>query len=99
IRIIGDPEMTVRRVLLGPGYGIPALGPNVDVSIGGEVAESGGNAEYVMDGAADQPKGMIILGHLMSEDHGMQEVADWLRTFVTDVPIEFIAAGEPFTSL
>jgi putative NIF3 family GTP cyclohydrolase 1 type 2 len=99
LRVIGDPDMPVRRVVLGPGYGIPALTPNVDVSIGGEVAESGGNAEYSIDAAAGQPKGMIILGHLMSEDHGMQEVAEWLRTFVSDVPIDFIAAGEPFTSL
>lgn len=40
---------------------------------------------------------MIILGHMMSEDHGMQEVAEWLRTFLSEVPIAFIAAGEPFS--
>ena len=37
-----------------------------------------------------------MLGHMMSEDWGMQEVGDWLRTFLTDVPIEWIPAGEPF---
>jgi putative NIF3 family GTP cyclohydrolase 1 type 2 len=100
IRIAGDPDMKVSRVVLGPGYGIPALTPDVDVSIGGEVAESGGNAEYALDAsAAGKPKGMIILGHMMSEDHGMQEVAEWLRTFVTEIPIEFIAAGEPFNAI
>jgi len=26
----------------------------------------------------------------------MREVADWLRAFVTEVPIDWIAAGEPF---
>jgi putative NIF3 family GTP cyclohydrolase 1 type 2 len=100
IRIVGDPDMPVSRIVLGPGYGIPALTSAVDVSIGGEVQESGGNAEYALDSAAaGQPKGMIILGHLMSEDHGMQEVAEWLRTFVNDVPVEFIAAGEPFSAV
>jgi putative NIF3 family GTP cyclohydrolase 1 type 2 len=99
IRIAGDPDMKVSRIALGPGYGIPALTPDVDVSIGGETPESGGNAEYALDAsAAGQPKGMIILGHLMSEDHGMQEVAEWLRTFLNELPIEFIAAGEPFAA-
>jgi len=41
---------------------------------------------------------MIILGHLMSEDHGMREVAEWLRTFLSEIPVEFIAAGEPFAA-
>jgi hypothetical protein len=40
---------------------------------------------------------MIVLGHLMSEDHGMQEVADWLRGFVADLPVAFVPAGEPFS--
>jgi putative NIF3 family GTP cyclohydrolase 1 type 2 len=98
IRVVGDPEMKVSRIALGPGYGIPNLTSDVDVAIGGEASEAGGNAEYAMDAwAAGRPKGMIVLGHLMSEDHGMKEVADWLRTFVTEVPIDFIPAGEPFT--
>jgi putative NIF3 family GTP cyclohydrolase 1 type 2 len=99
IRIVGDPSMKVTRVVLGPGYGIPALSAAVDVSIGGEISESGSNAEYALDAiAAGRPKGMIALGHMMSEDHGMQEVADWLRTFLSGVPIGFIPAGEPFSS-
>jgi len=99
IRIVGDPAMKVTRVVLGPGYGIPALSAAVDVSIGGEISESGSNAEYVLDAiAAGRPKAMIALGHMMSEDHGMQEVADWLRTFLSSVPIAFIPAGEPFSN-
>lgn len=97
LRVVGDPAMAVKRVVLGPGYGIPALGATVDVAVGGEASESGGNAEYAVDAAAaGHPKGMIILGHMMSEDHGMREVADWLGTFITDVPITFVSAGEPF---
>jgi hypothetical protein len=41
IRVVGDPAMKVTRVTLGPGYGIPALTAAVDVSIGGEISESG----------------------------------------------------------
>ena len=99
LRIVGDPDMKVTRVALGPGYGMPPLTTDVDVSIGGEIGEAGGNAEYALDAAAaGQPKGMIVLGHMMSEDHGMQEVAEWLRTFLDGVPVEFIAAGEPFAA-
>jgi hypothetical protein len=35
----------------------------------GEISEAGGNAEYALDAdAAGQPRGMIVLGHMMSED-------------------------------
>ena len=47
--------------------------------------------------AIGQPKGAIWLGHMLSEDWGMFEVADWLKTFITDVPIEWISAREPFS--
>jgi putative NIF3 family GTP cyclohydrolase 1 type 2 len=91
--------MSVSRVALGPGYGVPPLTPAVDLSVGGESPEAGGNAEYVSDAAATgQKKGMILLGHMLSEDFGMKEVAEWLRTFLPDVPIEWIPAGEPFSA-
>ena len=100
LRVVGDPAMPVSRVALGPGYGVPPLTPEVDVSVGGEQPETGGtwdNAAYALDStAAGRPKGLIILGHLMSEDHGMLEVADWLRAFLPGVPVDYLPAGEPF---
>jgi putative NIF3 family GTP cyclohydrolase 1 type 2 len=97
IRVCGDPEMKVTRVAMGPGYGVPPLTQAIDVSIGGEAPESGGHAEYALDAdAVGRPRGVILLGHMMSEDWGMREVTDWLRTVVSDVPIEWIPAGEPF---
>jgi putative NIF3 family GTP cyclohydrolase 1 type 2 len=99
IRIAGDPDMKVTRVALGPGYGVPTLTPSFDVAVGGETAESGGNAEYILDAAADgQRKGMILLGHMLSEDWGMKEVADWVRPLVPEVTVEWIPAGEPFVN-
>ncbi len=41
-------------------------------------------------------KGLIILGHVPSEEAGMKECAKWLKTLVPEVPIEFIPSGEPF---
>jgi putative NIF3 family GTP cyclohydrolase 1 type 2 len=97
IRVVGDPGMTVTRVALGPGYGVPALTPAFDVSVGGEAAETGGQAAYALDSTASgSPKGVIVLGHMLSEDFGMLEVGDWLKTFITEVPVRWLQAGEPF---
>jgi putative NIF3 family GTP cyclohydrolase 1 type 2 len=99
LRVVGDPDMKVSRIMIGPGYSVPPLTSSFDVSIGGENPESGGNAEYVLDAAAlGQKKGVILLGHMMSEDWGMKEAADWLRAFLTDVPIDWIPTGEPFST-
>ena len=98
IRVAGDPAMKVARVALGPGYGVPPLTATFDVAVGGEASESGGNSEYLADAAASgQPKGVILLGHMLSEDFGMFEVGEWLRGFLPDVPVEWIPAGEPFS--
>jgi putative NIF3 family GTP cyclohydrolase 1 type 2 len=97
IRVCGDPQMKVTRIAVGPGYGVPPLTQGIDVSIGGEAPESGGHAEYALDAQAlGRPRGVILLGYMMSEDWGMREVADWLRGVIADVPVEWIAAGEPF---
>lgn len=98
IRVAGDPAMKVTRVALGPGYGVPPLTASVDVAVGGEAPEAGGHVEYLLDAATlGQKKGVVLLGHMLSEDFGMREVAEWLRTFLEDVPIEWIPAGEPFS--
>ena len=46
--------------------------------------------------AMGQKKAMIIVGHQNSEDPGMRLCADWLKTFVTEVPVERIPTSEPF---
>ena len=98
IRVCGDPDMKVTRIALGPGYGVPPLSQGIDVAIGGEAPESGGNAEYALDAQAlGHSRGVILLGHMMSEDWGMREVAEWLRGVVSELPVEWIAAGEPFS--
>jgi hypothetical protein len=82
------------------GSGMPRMDAETDVVIGGEGIESDGpfdNTEYARDAVAlGITKGLIILGHVISEEPGMEEAANWLRTFITGVPIKFIPAGEPF---
>ena len=43
----------------------------------------------------DNPK-QFTLGHVVSEQGGMIYCADWLRSFISEVPIEFIPDREPF---
>jgi hypothetical protein len=39
---------------------------------------------------------LIRLGHVVSEQGGMIYCADWLRSFISEVPIEFVPTKEPF---
>jgi putative NIF3 family GTP cyclohydrolase 1 type 2 len=100
IRCVGDPSARVSRVLVGPGYATPRMTPEVDVVIGGEQQEADGgfdDVEYVLDFASlGRPKGLIMLGHVVSEQAGMEDFANWIRTFIHGVPIQFVPAEEPF---
>jgi hypothetical protein len=103
LRIVGDPNAKVSTAAVGMGYSMPRLSPGIDVVIGGENPETGGTfdaTEYVLDAAAlGVNKGQIILGHAISEEPGMEDCAQWLRTFISEVPIRFIPAGEPYWSV
>jgi putative NIF3 family GTP cyclohydrolase 1 type 2 len=100
IRAIGDRTLTVRRVGVLPGYtsiqaAIATL-PTVDVIVTGEVQEWE-SATYAQDVAfAGIRKGFISIGRVVNEATGMQVCADWLRTIVTEVPVRFISAGDPY---
>lgn len=102
IRIVGDPAMTVTEVELMPGASgsdrqIKALEQeNVQLLVAGESREWE-TVPYVVDAAAQgRHKALILLGHEISEEAGMDECARWLRTLLPGMPIEFIPAGEPF---
>ena len=104
VRVIGAPQMKVRRVAINPGYAdlqgvMRTLSrPDIDVLVIGEAREWEGIL-YAQDAiAAGKPKGLIVLGHVISEENGMNECARWLKTFISEVPVEFIPAGEPFWS-
>ncbi len=99
MRVVGDPAAKVSNVTLNPGYtqlqGAVRSLQNSDVLICGEPREWEG-VEYAQDAVtAGEKKALIILGHAVSEDPGMKLCASWLKGFVTEVPIEWIPAGEP----
>jgi len=101
LRVVGDPNARVRRVQLGVGYATPPVNdPEIDVVISGELQEIDGafdSPEYVLDAAAvGVPKGWIMLGHAVSEEAGMLEMAQWIKSLVPEVPVQLVKAGEPF---
>jgi putative NIF3 family GTP cyclohydrolase 1 type 2 len=102
LRVVGDPVATVSTVSLSEGFpGFEANRsifqlPGVDVLIMGE-AHEWETIEYASDAVtAKNKKGMIVLGHIPSEQAGMEECARWLKTFIDEVPVEFVPAMEPF---
>ncbi len=102
MRVVGNPKMPVRQVLASWGYvsripGIPMLArPDVNVLIAGETREWE-LVEYARDTiTAGNQKALVLLGHVLSEQGGMQYCTEWLKSFVTEVPIEFIPTREPF---
>src|SRR5262249_53261877 len=104
MRVVGDPKLPVKRVLASWGNvslmpGIPFLSrPDVDVLVVGETHEWE-LVEYAQDAiSSGQKKALIVLGHVVSEQAGMKYCAEWLKGFIGEVPIEFIAAPEPFWS-
>ena len=100
IRVIGDPATMVRQIGLLPGFTLIqasiAMLPAVDVIITGEVQEWE-SATYAQDVAfAGVKKGFISIGRVVNEAPGMQLCADWLKTIVSEVPVGFIPAGDPY---
>ena len=104
-RVIGDPKSSVRKVALT--YGLLLVPdaermlrvPGTDVVVAGDAVEWEA-APYFEDLiAAGRAKGLVLVGNAASEEPGCGEMAAWLKTFVTEVPVEWVPAGEPFWTL
>lgn len=102
LRVVGDPSLRVTKLALAPGYpGFPAerhwlQRDDVEALVMGEGLEWE-TIEYGADAAAEgRHKALIILGHIPSEQAGMDDCAQWLKTFVPEVKVEFIPTKEPF---
>ena len=102
MRAVGDPKLQVTKVALLPGAAgsprqIQALErDDVEVLFIGEVPEWE-TVEYVDDASVEgKHKALVMMTHIPSEQSGMEECATWLKGFVTDVPVSFVAAKQPF---
>lgn len=102
--IVGDPEMKLSKVRISPGAsGSPRhisnlQDPEVDVVIAGETPQWE-TYEYVRDATQQgRRKAVIFLGHVVSEEPGMEFVVGWLKSFIKDTPVYFVEAGPSYWS-
>lgn len=96
IRVIGNPEMKFTKLAFmagapgGQSHIQMLKNPDVEVILAGEAPEWETYLyanDAVMQGKS---KAVIFLGHIKSEEAGMEYCAKWLGTFITGIPIHFI---------
>jgi putative NIF3 family GTP cyclohydrolase 1 type 2 len=102
MRVVGNRDMKITRVALSPGAAgmqreIGALEkPEIQLLITGESREWE-TVEYAADAVSQKKeKALVVLGHIPSEQAGMEECVRWLKPFVPEVPVEFVPAAQPF---
>ena len=102
VKVIGDPAQVCRRIALAPGAGggksqIALLQKyNPDLLICGELNEWE-TSEYIRDARYQGQKiALIVLGHSVSEEPGMQWLIPLLQPKVPGIRITHIPSGDPF---
>jgi putative NIF3 family GTP cyclohydrolase 1 type 2 len=101
LRVVGDANAKVSRIQLGVGYGASRVdSADIGVVVSGEQQEADAtfdSPEYVLDAVSlGRPKGWIMLGHVVSEEQGMLEMAQWVKSFTPEIPVRLLKAEEPF---
>lgn len=103
VKVIGDMNRACEKIALLPGaWGgqrqisvVEKFKP--DVLIIGETHEWE-TAEYIRDAQLlGRNTALVILGHSVSEEPGMEWVADWLRPRTPGLHIAHISSEDPFT--
>jgi putative NIF3 family GTP cyclohydrolase 1 type 2 len=101
MRVVGDPNLVITHIALRPGASglekqVTALRAEaVELLIAGEASEWE-TVEYVRDASAQgRHKALILLGHEVSEEPGMEKCAEDLRLVFPAMKVEHIPAGNP----
>jgi putative NIF3 family GTP cyclohydrolase 1 type 2 len=102
--VVGNPAMKLTNVRLAAGapgskYHIEMLErEDVDVLLAGE-SPQWETYEYARDAVSQgRKKAVIFLGHIASEEYGMNFCAEWLKGFIKDIPVYFIESGPSYTA-
>jgi putative NIF3 family GTP cyclohydrolase 1 type 2 len=100
LRVVGDRNAMIHRVLLFPGSMTPATMwqrySEVDMIVAGEVREWE-NTHYAADiFTTGEKRALVTTGRVVSEDPGMRACADWLKTIVKELPAKWIGVGDPY---
>lgn len=101
MRIVGDPRLSVSTIATNFGNtsqatGIAALNGPADVLVCG-YAREWEVVEYAQDMiSAGLKKGLVLLGENASVQSAMAYCAEWIKGFVTEVPVMAISVPEPY---
>ncbi len=106
IRVIGRPEHKISRIGLTVGayggeYQVKFLSKHADVDalVCGETVEWQ-TGEYVRDATLQGREiSLVILGHVLSEQEGMNYLVEWLKPKVPGLPIHYVEVPDLFTFL
>jgi putative NIF3 family GTP cyclohydrolase 1 type 2 len=102
LRYIGELDDACKSVLFIPGAaggrvhinGMQQHNP--DLLICGELQEWE-TSEYIRDfRAMGKKRSLIVLGHVLSEEPGMEHLVQWLKPQFADLKISHVASGSPF---
>ncbi len=103
VRVIGKLSQSCKSIVLMPGAAggqaqMAMVEKNKpDVLVVGEVHEWE-TAEYIRDSLHLGGKtALIVLGHSVSEEPGLQWLQEWLQPRLTGVKVQHIISGNPFT--
>ncbi len=108
LRYVGDPELPVRRV--GLDLGFRGFGRNrrllrrgdLDAVLVGE-AHEWESGSYAADAAHLGGTGLVVVGHVPSEQAGMRLFANWLRDVVgrhaPGVDVTFVPTPDAYTAV
>ena len=102
LRVVGDPKRRVSKVAMAPGFAgfsrhlLALRRDDVQVLVIGE-AHEWETVEYVADAVTSgMDKALIVIGHIPSEQTGMEDFAQWLSPLVRETTVKFVPAVDPF---
>ena len=102
LRVLGDPTRRVSKVAMAPGFAgfsrhlVGLRRDDVQVLVIGE-AHEWETVEYVADAVtAGMDKALIVIGHIPSEQAGMEDFAQWLAPLVRETTVRFVPAVDRF---
>ncbi|HBZ21505.1 MAG TPA: hypothetical protein DEO60_10270 [Bacteroidales bacterium] len=100
--VIGNEDMKLTKIAFSAGAPGSSVhfsileDNNVDVLIAGEVSQWE-TYEYARDAVSQgRKKAVIFLGHVTSEEPGMEYCAEWLKGFLKDIPVRFVKSGPSY---
>jgi putative NIF3 family GTP cyclohydrolase 1 type 2 len=102
LRIVGDPKMLFTNVALSVGAPGSQRHINYLNSQSTELLIAGEGQEwetyqYVLDASMmGMKKAAIFTGHVPSEEAGMEYCAQWLKTFIKEIPVVYIENGAAY---